>query len=144
MLVDDLDADPERAREAIERGFLLMPRLGSNDSGGPPDPARVREIATASPYRDSVAFWHLGERLGSTIDPAERAAEWERIRAIVAGLRDLPRDAARLATAGVSGEFHRYARAPRGLDMIGVRPPLLGGDAGAHSTPTAICRSDVH
>ena len=90
VLVDDFDADPKRAQEAIERGFLLMPRLGSRDSGGPLDPSRVREIATASPYRDSVAFWHLGDRLGSTIDPAERTAEWERIRAVVAGLRDLP------------------------------------------------------
>ena len=126
VLVDDFDADPERAREAIERGFLLMPRLGSRDSGGPPDPARVREIATASPYRDSVAFWHLGDHLGSSIDPAERTAEWERIRAVVAGLRDLPPDAARLTTATVSGEFYKYARAPRGLDMIGVRPLSWG------------------
>ena len=126
VLVGDFDADPESAREAIERGFLLIPRLGSRDSGGPLDPARVREIATASSYRDSVAFWHLGDHLGSSIDPAERTAEWERIRAAVAGLRDLPTDAARLTTATVSGEFYQYARAPRGLDMIGARPVSWG------------------
>ncbi len=127
VLMDDFEADPGRAREATERGFLLMPRLGTRDSAAALDPARVREIATASPYRDSVAFWHLGDHLGSTIDPADRAAEWERIRAVVAGLRELPTDAARLTTAGVSGEFYKYARAPRGLDMIGVRPLSWGG-----------------
>ncbi len=126
VLVDDFDADPRRAREAIERGFLLMPKLGSKDPGEALGPARAREVATASPYRDSVAFWHLGDRLGATIDPADRTAEWERIRAVVASLRDLPRDAARLTTANVSGEFYKYARAPRGLDMIGVRPLSWG------------------
>ncbi len=127
VLVDDFEADPGRAREAIERGFLLMPRLRSKGPAGALDPSRVREITTASSYRDSVAFWHLGDRLGSTIDPADRAAEWERIRAVVAGLRDLPPDASRLTTASVSGEFYKYARAPRGLDMIGVRPHGWGG-----------------
>ena len=38
VLVDDFDADPERAREAIERGFLLMPRLGSSRLGRAPGP----------------------------------------------------------------------------------------------------------
>jgi hypothetical protein len=126
VLVDDFEADPERAREAIERGFLLMPRLGAENSSGPPDLARVQKIATASSYRGSVAFWHLGDHLGSSLDMDERTAEWERIRAVVAGLRDLPLGASRLTTATVSGEFYKYARAPRGLDMIGVRPLSWG------------------
>ena len=135
VLVDDFDADPKRTQEAIERGFLLMPRLGSKDSGGPPDPSRVREIATASPYRDSVAFWHLGDRLGSTIDPAERTAEWERIRAMVAGLRDLPPDAARLTTASVSGRVLQVRPSPSRA-RHDRRPPALWGTMQDPSTPT--------
>jgi hypothetical protein len=122
VLAVDLRADADRIRDAIQRGFLLMPSLAGPPGGSAPEPGEAVEMAASYPYRDAVAFWSLGERLGSSPDLRVRGDEIERIRAIVAGIRRLPEDFSHLTTAIVEGELPYYARAPKNLDMIGIHP----------------------
>ncbi len=122
VLAEDLRADADRIRDAIQRGFLLMPSLAGPPGGPAPEPGEAVEMAASYPYRDAVAFWNLGERLGSSPDLRIRGDEIERIRAIVAGMRRLPDDFSHLTTGVVDGELPYYARAPKNLDMLGIRP----------------------
>jgi hypothetical protein len=136
VLAEDLRADPERIRDAIQRGFLLMPSLAGAPGSPAPEPDEVVEMAASYPYRDAVAFWNLGERLGSSPDLQVRGDEIERIRAIVAGMRRLPGDFSHLTTAIVEGELPFYARAPKNLDILGIRPLMWS----AAQNPTDIYR----
>jgi hypothetical protein len=124
VLVDDINADPDRLRDAVGRGFMLLPNL--NVDGVPLDPEQALAAAAAFPLRDSVAFWGLGDRLGRSDEPEDRKAELDRVRAIISGFRKLPRNFSHLTTAGVADQFGLYARAPQFLDIVGVRPNCWG------------------
>jgi hypothetical protein len=124
ILVDPINARPERFREAVGQGFLLQPRLSIDDQ--PMEPAQALEAAASFPFRDSVAFWDLGEALGRDDDPTVRGADLERVRAIKTGFRRLPRDFSHLTTGTVADQFALYAAAPRNLDMIAVQPLIWG------------------
>jgi hypothetical protein len=126
VLADKVDGDPSRAKEAIRRGFLLMPDLSATLEGAPVDAERMVAAAQAYPFRDSVAFWDLGGHLGRSPDKAARQAEVERTRAAAAGLRALSGASSRLATGTAEGEAFLFANTPRRLAMIGARPNCWG------------------
>jgi hypothetical protein len=111
-------ADKATAAKAVKLGFLLMPMLG-NLRG---DPSEVVKAASTYPFKDSVAFWHLGSALGALPDPELRKEELERIRGIVLGLRDLPDDFPKLTTGDIAEQSRQYATPGQGLDLMGVAP----------------------
>ena len=128
VLIDDLDADPARLQQAVDKGFLLMPRLRREGDGGePPDPDRVIKAAAAFPFRDAVMAWDLGDRLGKHADPADRKAERDAVRSIISGMRTLPPGVSRITTGVVEDDLSLYAKAPRNLGMYGIKAPAWGG-----------------
>ena len=63
VLVDDGQMDPERLKPLLNNGVLLMKRLtGPTSSEGP---RRLVDQISTYPLRQSVAFWHLGDRSGA-------------------------------------------------------------------------------
>jgi len=122
VLIDDLDADPQRYQEAVRRGFLLMPMLRRDPDGRLPDAERVAAAAAAFPFRDSVLAWNLGEHLGRATDPRARKDELTRARALVSKLRGLPAGSGRLTTGLVDDDLYQYARFPSNLDVMGIQP----------------------
>ncbi len=127
VLAEDIDADPKRIQDAIAKGFLLMPILSAKaGSDEPPDPSQLVSTVAAYPYRDSVAFWYLGDHLGRARDTKAREAELERVQKTVSGFHGLPKSRSRLTTATVDGDLLKFARPPRNLALIGVRPSPWG------------------
>ncbi|WP_165224479.1 hypothetical protein [Aquisphaera insulae] len=118
ILVDDRRTDRERIKTAIDKGFLLMPRLESDD----PD-AAVKEVEEYA-FKDAVALWQIGGRLGARRDPKAREAELGRIRQVVSSMRQLPPGIPGITTGEVVGDLPYYSRAPGNLDTIGIRPLL--------------------
>jgi len=125
VLITEIDDEPRRIQEAIKRGFLLAPNLNATLEGREIEPDRMVAEATQYPFRESVAFWIVGEGLGRGRDVASRNAELERIRAAIAGLRRLPDNVSHLTTATVMGELPLYARLPLNLSILGIRPNCL-------------------
>jgi hypothetical protein len=125
ILVESVNADPERLRAAVEAGFLLQINLVGTD-GQPLDPEQAVAAAASFPYRDKVAFWGLGDPLGGPDDLEARSAELDRVRAIKSAFRGLPREFSHLTTGVVVDGFSLYSQAPRNLDIIGVRPSCWG------------------
>jgi hypothetical protein len=126
VLSVDIDGDLKTTRDATKLGFLLLPDLGGMPPGGPQDDVDLLATAAAYPLRESVAFWNLGDRLGSSNDPVLREAERDRIRADITQFRHATEGISRLSTAGVVGLFPDYARLPHNLDMIGVHSQSWG------------------
>ncbi|MGE3820656.1 MAG: hypothetical protein AB7I30_14680, partial [Isosphaeraceae bacterium] len=126
VLIDDLDADPGRWREAVARGFLLMPSLRREADGGLPSAGAFGTAAAAFPHLESVAAWHLGNGLGLAADPEARRDERERVRALISAARGLPPGTSPLTTGTVADDLPRYASFPRNLDLLGVRPNAWG------------------
>jgi hypothetical protein len=125
LLAADFKSEPERLRTAVERGFLLMPRLsGASWSTGPQS---LLEQIAVFPQKQSVVFWHIGDHLGRGRKSAVRQEELTRLRAAVAALRGLPDNELRPVTATVDGELTLFAQSPTGLDLIGIQPRLWGG-----------------
>ena len=123
VFVDDRDTAPERIKSAVDRGFLLMSRLdGATDAAGPD---RLLEQISNHPQRPSVAFWHLGDRLGRNREIKTREVELERFRATLAAVRERD-EVSHLLTGTVEGEIPAYTRTPTGLDMIGIQPRFWG------------------
>lgn len=127
VLIDDFDADPKRFQEAVDRGFLLMPRLGSDGEGGAADPEQVFAAASAFPFRESVLAWDLGDRLGLAADLDARQQDLEAVRRTVTKMRGLPSGVSRLTTGSVADDLRLFASPPTSLDMLGVRPSPWGG-----------------
>jgi hypothetical protein len=119
VLVADAKADPQKFGPAIDAGAVLMMRL--DRPTGPEAAQRVIEQINAYPRKDAVAFWQLGEHLGRKRDLQSRQEELVNVREVLAALRQLD-DVSRLAIASVDGEVPLYARAPTGLDIVGVQP----------------------
>ena len=126
LLADDPQAKPKRIEQAIATGMMLMPLLGGENPGEVVDPDQVARIAELYPYREAVAFWHLGGGLGRGLGAKERARELERVRAAIAALRRSHGKFSHLATADVDGETTLYAKPPLNLDALGVRPICWG------------------
>jgi hypothetical protein len=124
IIVDSLKSDPERLRAAIAMGALLMTRVGGGAAAD--DPQRLIEDVMNYPLRKDVAFWHVGDHLGRLRSSQRRAAELARIREILTALRGLDDDESHLTMGNVDGEVPLFARAPSGLDMIGIAPHLWG------------------
>ena len=119
VFIDNLSSDPERLKSAVDRGFLLMPRLSG--AAGLDGPDRLLNQIANYPQRPSVAFWHVGDRLGRHRDLKTRQVELERVRASLAAVRELD-DVSHLLTANVEGDLPLYTRTPTGLDMVGIQP----------------------
>jgi hypothetical protein len=125
ILVESINADPERLRAAVEAGFLLQINLvGAH--GEPLDPEQAAAAAAAFPFREKVAFWGLGDELGRVDDLDARGAELDAVRAIKSAFRGLPREFSHLTTGVVVDGFSLYAKAPTNLDIVGLRPASWG------------------
>ncbi len=126
VLCESIDTDPDRIQEAVQRGLMLMPNLDATLEGAPVDAERMLAAASSYPFRDAVAFWHLGDHLGRSRDPQVRKAELERIRATVSGFRNMKGGFSRLTTATIDGDLPYYAALPKNLDIFGIRPNAWG------------------
>ena len=120
ILTDSVESDPEKLRSAVARGALIMARLSG--STGADAPQRILEAINGYALRDSVAFWYLGDHLGKRRQTALREEELTNVRAAISAVRNLDDDASRLTLASVDGDLGLFARAPSGLDMIGIEP----------------------
>ena len=78
------DQDGHRARS-----FLLMPRLSGPSLRDRSQGACSIEIK-AYPYKDSVAFWMVGEGLGRQREMKSREEELARTRKLLSAMRQLP------------------------------------------------------
>jgi hypothetical protein len=125
VLSVDLTTDTAVVRDAIRRGFLLMPHLNT-PVGTTRTAEEVVAAATSYPFRDHVAFWYLDDALGADPDREARRAELDRTRKIVTDLHDRPDDFPRLTTASIAGEFPRYAQPGQSLDIFGAHPAPYG------------------
>ena len=72
VLADRVDAEPRRFQEALKWGFMLMPNLDGTLEGEPIDAERMLAAASAYQFRDSVALWNVGDRLGRARDVESR------------------------------------------------------------------------
>ncbi len=117
VLAVDGDDAPERIEEAVKHGLLLMPKL-SLDAGSDPDEAI--EAALKHPASSSVAFWRLGEELGSELEIEDRDARRDMVREVVGKLRRSSLPGSRLTTGMISGMLDEYSRPPRNLDILGI------------------------
>jgi len=122
LLVDDRKSDPERIKTAIDKGFLLMPRLSAISSKTDPNEL-LAEVGTYS-HKDVVAFWQIGEGLGRKREMKSRDEELARARKVVTAMRQLPAEFSRITTGLVDGDLPLFSRAPGNLDTIGIQPPL--------------------
>ncbi len=122
VLAED-STEPARLKSAVDRGFLLAPTVDLGDG----DPTEAIRAIETIPERDSIALYRLGEGLGRRRETAVREQQVDRVRAAMRILRDQDEDAPRLATALVDGDLPLFARAPVGLDVVGVSVPGWGG-----------------
>lgn len=135
VLIDDIRADPARFRAAVDKGFLLMPRLGREGDGGEPlDPDGVIRAAAAFPFRDAVVAWDLGDHLGRHAEPADRKAERDAVKLIVSKMRTLPPGVSRITTGVVDDDLRLYAQGARKLGMFGIKAPAWGGSVNPMDT----------
>jgi hypothetical protein len=125
IIYDDEKSDPERLRQAVDRGVLLMKRLSSGTPGD--SPSHLVDQMKAYPLRQYVAFWQIGEHLGRQRELKSRVHELARFREMVSAVRGMDDDISHLVTATVDGELALYARAPSGLDILGIEPRMWGG-----------------
>src|SRR5579883_2328545 len=126
VLVTDGRPDSRRIPPALVRKskFLLMPRLSGAE--GPDGPQRVLDQMAAYPLRQEVALWQIGAHLGRRRELEARQHELDAIRTTLTAMRGLEDEGSHLATGTVDGEVRLYARAPSGLDVVGVQPRLWG------------------
>jgi hypothetical protein len=122
LLVDDRRSDPGRINTALEKGFLLLPKLSGISPKTDVDQT-LREIQEY-PHKDAAALWDLGEGLGRMRDPKRRDEELALTRKVVSAIRQLPADFSTITTGMVDGELPLYSRAPGNLDTIGIQPLL--------------------
>jgi hypothetical protein len=122
LLVDDLRSDPDRIRTAVAKDFLLLPRLPSISAAA--DTKELLDQIAAYPYKDSVAFWMVGEGLGRRRLLKAREEELMRTRKLLAEIKQLSPGTPRLTTGVVDGDLNLFNRPPGNLDTVGIRPLL--------------------
>ena len=127
VLIDSMKTDPAKLRPAVERGALIMARLGA--ANGALQPQQIVDEINAHPLRSSVAIWYLGEQLGKRRTIAAREEELTKVREAIAAVRNLEDDVSHLTLATVEGDLGLFARAPSGLDMIVIQPRFWGASA---------------
>ena len=118
--------DPEETRAAARLGMLLAPTIALDGPDGPRSTADILAEAGKFAERDSLAFWDLGDGLGSNPDPAKRESRLVSVREIAAALRGLDAGKTGLVAGGLRGEFPAYAEKDNGLDLLGFSPPTWG------------------
>ena len=69
----DLDADPNRVKEAVKLGMHLMPHLNTPPGSAPKGTEALLTTIDTYPFRDDVAFWYVGDALGA--DPGPRSPQ---------------------------------------------------------------------
>jgi hypothetical protein len=121
-LVDDRKSDPERIKTAIQKGFLLMPRLSGITAKT--EVQQLLDEVAAYPYKSAVVCWQIGEGLGRKRDLKRRDDELNRTRQVVSAMRQLPPEFPRITTGIVDGALPLYSRAPANLDTVGIHPLL--------------------
>lgn len=126
VLADKVDAEPERFKEALKWGLQLMPDLDATLEGKPIEPERMFAAAKNFPFREHVAFWNLGDHLGSALDLETRKHELDRIRNAGVALRALPPNVSHLTTAGVEGELQLFADGPKRVSIMAISPNAWG------------------
>ena len=120
-----------QGREAIERGMFLMPNAGRLVSDRALRPERVVARLGEFPLRDASAFWNLGDRLGTSIDPAFRLAERNRVREVTRLIRESANAERSALTMGtLQGMFREYHEGSAPLSVIGLAPLSWGGSLG--------------
>jgi hypothetical protein len=122
LLADELKTDAERIKTAIDRGFLLMPRISGLSAAD--DSKAVLDEVSAYPYKNSVAFWMVGEGLGRRRQLKDREAELARTRKLLAAMKQLPADTPRLTAGIVDGDLHLFNRPPVNIDTVAIKPVL--------------------
>lgn len=126
VLAENIDADPDRLTEARKWGLMLMPNLDATLEGRPLEPERMFAAAKDFPFRDDVAFWTVGNRLGRAVDLESRERELDRIRATNTALRKLPQDISHLTIGSVEGNLPFFANAPKQLSVMAITPNAWG------------------
>ncbi len=124
VLFDRMKSDPDQIRAALDKGAYLMTGLSSAAAGG--DRQRLVDEIASYPLRKEVAFWHVGDRLGRVRAIRGREDELARVRETLAVVRGLDDNESHLTIGDVDGEVPLFARAPTGLDLIGIAPRLWG------------------
>jgi hypothetical protein len=119
ILVDKLDADPDRIQTALKGGFTLMPKLTQTKTDEDVA-AQIKEIESY-PYKEAVSFWMAGEGFGRSRELKAREAELARTQKLIREIRGMPPTFSRLTTGIVEGELPLYARTPANLDAIGIK-----------------------
>ncbi len=115
----DADAPKRIAEAAIKARLLLVPRFKITSDSTPE--AVLAEIERY-PYSRDVAFWNLGENLGSARRLMDRKDELDKVRAVISGVQDFPDAKPRLTIGTVEDFLPEYALAGRELDLIGIEP----------------------
>jgi hypothetical protein len=127
VLIDSMKTDPSKLRAAVERGALIMARLGAASGGLRPQ--QIVDEINSHPLRSSVAFWYLGDQLGRRRAIEAREEELASVREAIAAVRKLEDDVSHLTLGTVVGDLGLFARAPSGLDMVVVEPQFWGATA---------------
>ncbi len=112
--------DEAWTRAAVASGLLLVPELTGPDDRTMPGPDRLAAEAASYPWRDSVAFWSMGENLGRSTDLDTRKATLKRLRDAVLEIRKARPGGSPFTTGTVLGMLPEYARVPENLDLIGI------------------------
>jgi len=113
-------ADEDSIKAAISSGLFLIPELTGPEDRVMPEADRLAAEASAFPFRDSVAFWSLGENLGRANDPEVRRSTLRRVRQASLEIRRLKPGGSPFTTGTVSGMLPEYARVPENLDVLGI------------------------
>ncbi len=110
----------KRLKPLLNNGVLLMKRLtGATSTEGS---QRLFDQMSNYPLRQSVAFWHLGDRMGRPREIKTRDNELAKFRESLTAIRGFDDGVSQLVTASVEGEFPLFARAPRASTSSGFNP----------------------
>lgn len=119
VLVDDLRMDEDELRLAAALGFSLMPRLSEPEPGEGIE-TQIKEVENY-PLKEAVAFWNVGQELGSDRELEVREEELAQTRQLIRAIHGMSPSFSRLTVGLVDGDLPLHARAPANLDTIGVR-----------------------
>ncbi len=120
VLVIPKGADEDWVKAAVASGLFLIPELTGPDDRILPEADRLPAEAAAYPFRESVAFWSLGENLGRSTDLEVRKATLKQTRRAAVEIRRLKPGGSPFTTGTVEGMLPEYARVPENLDVVGI------------------------
>jgi len=126
LFVDKVTADPDRFKEALQWNMLLMPDLDLGSAEKPTEPTEMAAAASEFPFREDVAFWNVGNRLGHANRVEAREQELDRIRETNALIRKFPPPISRLTAGDVEGELAKFSFGPKRVSMLSITPNVWG------------------